>query len=178
LLTRDLYYFADPTDTGSTYNAQSWGALLAIRDQGGLSATQTAPYVELLTMRAIDSDSSINFGSLAVNADTGSYNATTTFTNVGNDAIDVLVEGTNLTDGLSSSIPVSQEIYATSTFSYSSCVYCTPLSASSTRYELDLTKPTTTVSSVTDQVFWGIAIPYGASAAPHYGTNIFYATGD
>ncbi len=64
------------------------------------------------------------------------------------------------------------------TFSYSACVYCTQLSTSSVNYKLDLTKPATTTPGVIDQMFWGIEIPYGISAAPHYGTNIFYAIGD
>jgi hypothetical protein len=174
----DFYYFADPTDTGSTFDAQSWGAELAVRDQGGLSATQTAPYVDLLTLRALNADNAINYGSLEVNSNTGSYNASTTFYNIGNDTIDILVEGTNLSDGGASIIPVNEQIFATSTFTYSACTYCTQLTASSTSYELDLGKPTTTTPGISDVVYWGIEIPYGVSAAAHTGTNVFYATGE
>jgi hypothetical protein len=176
--TADFFYHADPTDAGAIFDAQSWGAELSVRDQGGLTATQTAPYIDLLTLRAFGVDSLINYGSVEVSADTGSYNASTTFQNLGNDAIDVAIEGTNLTDGVSSNIPVNEQIFATSTFTYSACVYCTQLSASSTSYELDLAKPASTTPAVTDNVFWGIAIPFGISAAPHQGTNIFYAIGD
>jgi hypothetical protein len=131
-----------------------------------------------VTLRALAADNLINYGTLEVAQNTGSYNATTTFSNIGNDAIDVLIEGTNLTDGLSSSIPVNEQIFATSTFNYSACTYCTQLTASSSSYELDLTKPTTTTPGVTDQIFWGIEIPFGVSANAHTGSNIFYATGD
>jgi len=173
--TSDFYFHTDPTDTGSTFDAETWRAMLTIEDQGGNVATATAPSIDLITLRALDVDSLINYGSLEVNANTGAYNASTTFQNLGNDSIDVAIEGTNLTDGLSSNIPVNEQIFATSTFTYSACVYCTALSASSTNYELDLTKPASTTPPVIDNVFWGIEIPFGISAAPHSGTNIFYA---
>ncbi len=174
----DFYYFADPTDTGSAFDAQSWGALLTVEDQSNLVATQTAPFVDLLTLRAFDTDSLISYGTLEVLEDTGAYNATTTFVNLGNDAIDIAIEGSDLSDGLSSTIPVTEQQYATSTFTYSACTYCSQLTASSTVYELDLLKPTTTSPQVSDQVFWGIAIPFGVSGNTHTGANIFYATGD
>lgn len=174
----DFYFFAEATDVDSTYDAESWGALLSVQDQSGLVATQTAPFVELLTLRALSATDPINYGSLEVNADTGSTNASTTFTNLGNDAIDILIEGTDLTDGVSSIIPVTTQKFATSTFTYSSCVFCSSLTASSSLYELDLTKPTSTSTPVTDELYWGISIPYGVSANAHSGANIFYATGD
>lgn len=173
----DIYYHADPTDIG-TYAGESWGAELEVADQGGAVATQTAPYIELITLRAISMDSSIDYGALAVNSDTGSYNATTTLENIGNDSLDISIEGTDLTDGGSSAIPVAQQRFATSTFSYSSCVYCSSLSTTSINYKIDLAKPTSTAPSVTDDLFWGIAIPFGVAGTPHSGTNIFYAIGD
>ena len=173
----DIYYHADPTDIG-TYAGETWRAMLSISDFGGAIATATAPSVDLITVRALSVDSSINYGTLEVNADTGSYNATTTLQNIGNDSIDVAIEGTNLTDGGSSAIPVSQQRFATSTFTYSACVFCSSLSSTSANYELDLTKPASTTPAIEDQLFWGIAIPYGISGASHQGTNIFYAIGD
>jgi hypothetical protein len=173
----DMYYFANPTDI-DTYAADTWTAALEVEDQSALIASSTSSSVDLITLRALTADNLISYGALSVTENTGSYNATTTFENIGNDSIDVLIEGTNLTDGLASTIPVNEQIFATSTFTYSSCVYCTQLTASSTVYELDLVKPTTTTPGITDQVFWGIEIPYGVSANPHTGTNIFYATSD
>ena len=177
ICSADFYYHADPTDIG-TYAGETWRALLAIRDQAGFVATATAPSIDLVTLRALEADSLINYGTLEVSQNTGAYNATTTFTNIGNDSIDVLIEGTNLSDGLSSTIPVTEQIFATTTFTYSACTYCTQLTASSTSYELDLTKPATTTPGIADEVFWGIEIPFGVSANAHTGSNIFYATGD
>lgn len=172
----DVYYHADPTDAG-TYGGEFWGARLTVNDSSGLIASTTQA-VDLITLRALSVDNTIDYGSLEANADTGSYNATTTFENIGNDALDVSIEGTDLSDGGSSLIPVNEQIFATSTFNYSACVFCTQLSNIAANYELDLAKPTSPTPSVTDQLFWGIAVPYGVAAAPHQGANVFYAIGD
>jgi hypothetical protein len=153
----DMYYHADPTDIG-TYAGETWRALLAVSDQGGAIATATAPSVDLETLHALSVDDSINYGALEVNADTGSYNASTTFENIGNGAIDISIAGTDLTDGVSSVIPVTTQYYATSTFTYSACTICNSLSTSASNFELDLAKPTSTTPSVTDELFW--AFPY------------------
>lgn len=176
--TADIYYFAEPTDLGSTYAGETWRALLTVSDSAGYVATATAPSVDLMTLRALSVDSSIDYGTLAVSSNTGSYNATTTVQNIGNESIDVSLEGTDLTDGGSSDIPVSEQIFATSSFNYSSCVFCTSLSSSTLNYELDLTKPTSTAPSVIDQIYWGINIPFGIAGTPHTGTNTFTAIGD
>lgn len=173
----DIYYHADPTDIG-TYAGESWGALLEVRDFGGATATQTAPYVELITLRAISVNNSIDYGVLEVGSSTGSYNASTTIENIGNDSLDISIEGTDLTDGGTSLIPVAQQQFATSTFTYSACVFCSSLSTSPINYKVDLAKPVSTTPSVTDELFWGIAIPYGIAATAHRGTNVFYAIGD
>lgn len=174
----DLYYFADPTDIGF-YGAQDWGAYISAVDSAGGYGTSTAAInKELITLRALEVTQSIDYGSLQVQTDTGTYNATTTIENIGNDSIDVSIAGTNLTSGLSS-IPVGNEKFATTTFTYSSCPAqtCNPLATSTTALEVDLTKPVST-STVSDEVFWGISIPFGVAATPHQGQNTFYAIAD
>lgn len=173
----DIYYHADPTDIG-TFAGETWRALLAVSDLGGSVATATAPSIDLVTLRAISVDSAINYGALAVNADTGSYNATTTVQNIGNDALDIAIEGTDLTDGGTSIIPVNEQKFATSTFTYSACTYCSALSTAPANYELNLNKPASTTPAVTDELFWGIFVPFGVAGTSHQGTNIFYAIGD
>lgn len=174
----DIYFFAEPTDIG-TYSAQDWRADLLVSDFAGGDDTQSTIGVELLTLQAILSSSSIGYGSLSVNADTGSFNPTTTISNIGNASIDLTLEGTDLTDGGSSVIPVSEQKYATTTFTYSSCTECSILSATtSPAYEVDLNKPTTTTPVTSDQIFWGIEIPFGAAATAHEGVNTFMSTSD
>ncbi len=174
----DIFYHADPTDAGSTFDAQTWRALLAVSDYGGSVATATAPSIDLLTLSSLSVEDGINYGSLGIAENTGTYNATTTLQNTGNNSLDVAIEGTDLTDGVSSAIPVWEQIFATSTFDYNACVYCSSLATTSTNYQVDLTKPTTYLSPVTDEIFWGIEIPYGVSGAAHSGVNTFYAVSD
>jgi hypothetical protein len=173
----DIYYHADAT-SGGTYDGEEWLAYLEVSDVGGGYDFNSASGVELLALRALDVENSINYGSLEVSADTGSYNASTTVQNLGNTAIDVEISGTNLTDGQSSTIPAAQQIFATSTFTYSTCVYCQTLSTSTASFEVDINKPTVSSPLVSDVIYWGIEIPTGAASKPHSGNNTFTAISD
>jgi hypothetical protein len=131
------------------------------------------------TLHALDVTETIGYGALAVGASsTAATNASTTVNNLGNAAIDIDVEGTDLTDGLSSTIAVNYQKFATTTFNYSACVSCSTLSTTTTAFELDLNKPVIATPYVNDVVYWGIAVPFGVSSAAHTGTNTFYAVGD
>ena len=131
----------------------------------------------MLTLWALDlTTGEIDYGTLGVGQDTGGINATTSLQNTGNDNIDVELEGTNLTAS-GSSIPVANQVFATSSFTYSGCVICTALSGAATPYEVDLVKPTDT-APVTDVLYWGIYVPVGTGGQTHFGENTFYATGD
>jgi hypothetical protein len=172
----DIYYFADPTDIG-TYSADAWAAFVSVHDTAdGYGTSTTAIQKELITLRALDVTQTIDYGSVESQSDTGGYNATTTVDNIGNDAIDISIAGTNLTNG-SSTIPVTSQKFATTTFTYSGCTQCSLLATSTTNVEVDLAKPTSP-SAVEDEVFWGISIPFGVAATAHQGQNTFYAIGD
>lgn len=172
----DMQFFADPTDAG-TYVAEDWLAEMSVFDAAGAEDTVFTLGVDVLTLRALTASSTIPYGSLAVDDDTGSYNATTTVTNDGNDNIDVSLSGTNLTFG-ASSIGVSNQLYATSTFTYSACGVCNSLSSTPTQLEVDLIKPTSSTTPIRDEVYWGLYVPPGVAAATHEGTNTFTAVGD
>ncbi len=174
----DIFFHADPTDAG-TYVGQDWYAFMEVEDQQGGYGFETSADIDLITLRALTVLNNISYGSLEVNNDTGSFNPTTTIQNIGNDAIDIEVDGTNLTDGGTSQIPSTQQLFATTTFTYSTCVVC--LSVPTTTpvgIEVDLSKPLASTPPVTDVVYWGIAIPFGTASNPHQGTNIMYAVGD
>jgi hypothetical protein len=171
----DVYYHADPTDVGA-YSTDSWSGQITIKDSSNQYDRATSSARELLTLRALQVTQSINYGSVDVSSDTGSYNATTTIDNLGNDAIDISVAGTNLVNG-ASQIPVVNQKYATSTFTYTTCTTCAILASTTAPFEVDLNKPTTT-SPTSDVIYWGISIPFGTAALPHQGQNTFYAIGD
>ncbi len=176
----DIYYFADPTDTFSPYDGETWRATLSISDMGGSIATGSAPSIDLTTMRAISVDNSISYPPLEVYGNSGSTNPTTTITNIGNIALDLSLEGTDLTDGISSYIPVTNQKFATSSFTYGGCgLACKQLSSTTpVSLEADLGKPTSTSTPIVDELFWGIQISYPASSREHRGTNMFTAVLD
>jgi hypothetical protein len=146
-------------------------------DSTGNVATTTSPGVDLLTLWGLSvTTGGINYGLVELDQDTGGFNATSTLRNTGNDNVDVNLEGTDLTNG-SSTIPVGNQKYATSTFTYASCVICAALSGTASTLEVDLIKPTST-TPIVDDLYWGIYVPTGVAGTTHYGQNTFYATGD
>ncbi len=173
----DIFFHADATDE-EPYLGQTWEAYAEAEDSSEGYDFASAIGVELITLRAMAVDSVINYGALSGDSDTGSFNPTTTITNLGNTPINVDVEGTDLTDGESSAIPADQQKVATSTFTYNACVTCQQLSSSSAVVlGLNLSKPSVVTPPVETDVYWGIAVPFTASNAAHTGTNIFTAIG-
>ena len=175
--TANIEFFADPTDNGSTYESEDWDAELFVTDNSGNVATTTSLGVELLTLWGLSLTSGdIGYGSIELGHDTGSFNVQSTLQNTGNESIDIQLDGTDMTSG-SSSIPVGNQKYATSTFTYSSCSICTALASTTNTIEVDLEKPTST-TPVTDDLYWGLYVPTGVNGTTHYGHNTFYAVSD
>lgn len=170
----DMYFHADPTDAG-TYEGQEWFVFVEVEDDTGGYDFATSLGVDLNTLRAIDVEGEIDYGTLEVNADTGSDNASTTILNYGNVEVNIEIQGTDLTDGFNSYVPAEQQKFATSTFTYSACGVSCKLLSSTTPVEIDinLQKPVVNDPPVTDSVYWGIAIPIGVNSAPHQGVNVF-----
>ncbi|MCA9366657.1 DUF2341 domain-containing protein [Candidatus Kaiserbacteria bacterium] len=171
----DFEYYTDPTDqNGGEY----WYAFMEVGDQAGGVDFGTSFGIDVMTLRSIDVENAIGYGNIDINQDTGTYNPDVTVLNLGNEAVDIEVAGTDMTDGVTSVIPASQQRFATSTFNYSSCVYCSTLSNVGTTLEVDLPKPTSTIPYVSDEVYWGIQVPFGTASNPHSGINTFTAIPD
>jgi hypothetical protein len=168
-----MYYFADPTDVGSTFASDVWNAILDIWDTAS-AHTQSTANEELLTLKALTSSSTISYGSISVGADTGSSDATTTVNNTGNTILNLLVSGSNMTAG-SSTIPVGNQKYATSTFTYSACSLCNALATTSNPFNIGVAKPTSTTSPFSGNLYWGLSVPLGTAATTHSGVNSFLA---
>jgi hypothetical protein len=174
----EIQYFAEPTDIG-TYSGEHWEASLFVVDGTNNVATTVSPVpVDLFTLWGLAPKTGlISYGTLGVGEDTGSTTASTTFQNTGNAGIDITVAGSDMT-APGSSIPAANQKYATSTFAYASCVICSALSGFASPIEVDLPKPTSTSTPVTDDLYWGIYVPTGTGGQTHYGQITFYATGD
>jgi hypothetical protein len=173
----NVQFHADPTDA-STFEGEEWLAFAEIEDFAGEYDFGTSPGVELLTLRALNVDSIINYGALSPDSDTGAFNPTTTVTNIGNVPINIDIEGTDLSDGVSSLIDADLQKVATSTFTYSACVSCVQLSNSApVTMGINLSKPSAPSPAVTTNIYWGIFVPFSATSRVHTGTNIFTAIG-
>jgi len=169
----DIFFHADSTDV-APFEGQEWLAYLEVNDQSGGYDFESALGIELLSLRALSVDSAINYGSLAVNSNTGSINATTTVANLGNLSFNIELTGSNLTDGAASIIPANQQKFATSTFNYTACVTCSVVSTSTpVNLAIGLAKPTVAAPLLTSPVYWGVAVPVGINSAPHSGINLF-----
>ena len=169
----DIFFHADPTDSGA-YSGQEWLAFVELEDTANGYDFDDSIGVILNSLRAIDVDSAITYGSVEANFDTGGTNASTSIENLGNTEINIEVEGTDMTDGSGSIIPSTEQKFATSTFTYSGCTSCYALS-STTPFELDieLVKPTTNSPILSDDVYWGVRVPFGTNSTPHSGMNVF-----
>jgi hypothetical protein len=171
----DFQFHTDSTDSDG---GEEWFAFVEVADTAGGNDFDTSIGVEVLTLRALEVLNSIGYGTVDTNEDTGSFNPNVTLNNLGNEPIDVQISGTDMTDGVTSIIPASQQIFATSTFDYSACASCSSLSVVGATIEVDLDKPTTDSPPVSDDIYWGIAVPFGTASNPHSGINTFTAVAD
>lgn len=114
--TVDIYYFAQPTDTSSSFSGENWIAKVEARDSSSNQTSSTASGVELNTLVAIEiGTSSINYGQVNSNSNTGQKNQIAPIKNAGNATSSALVRGTALNFNANSIVTSSQH-FATSTF--------------------------------------------------------------
>jgi hypothetical protein len=172
--TAPLQYFADPTDSGSIFAADTWQAVLSAWDTTNFYDT-SSDAKELYTLKALSIPSSLDYGSITVGTDSGGANATTTVQNTGNVLLDLDLGGDPMVAG-ASSISYDKQKYATTTFTYSGCAICNILTASTspTYFPVGITKPTSTNPFARD-IYWGISIPLGTAATGHTGKDYFSA---
>jgi hypothetical protein len=172
----DLQYLAEPTDA-DPFDTDYWVADVHLQDSTGLFENASST-VDLYTLRGISIETAgIDFGALEV-GQTSTTTAQTTFANTGNSPIDVELYGDDLT-GNTDSIPVNSQKVATTTFAYASCAICQSLTGTietAVSFDVDLPKPTSTSTPVTDDLFWGIEIPTGTAVESYSGTNYIEAT--
>ena len=160
-----LQYYADPTDSGS-HSATDWSATFEASDGTASSTTDTAN-AELNALLSLDVTSSIDFGTLSANSDSGATNETTTVTNTGNVAMDPELSGTNLTSG-GDTILVGNQEYSATAFTYGAG---TDLTGSAVGLDLSLAQPTSGTAPVQDDIEWGIGVDNGQPTGTYTGTN-------
>ena len=173
--TFSVQYFAQATDASSSFNGQTWMATVLFKTVDNTKGTgDSSPGQTLNTTLALNvTTSTINYGILQANSNSGSTDQVVTSTNAGNAstslqlyALQTLISGANV-------IPTTSQAFSTSTFTYAGT--STALTGSAVTVNgLLLTTPTTT-TNVAQPTFWGIAIPNNQATGTYTGTNVFQA---
>lgn len=187
--TFPLWFIADPTNgttTDTAFSAQTWTAGVSGIDNNnatGSMATATTP-VELQSLVAIGLLTNlIAYTQLEPGTNMPTLSASTTLRVLGNTGLNQLLGGDSMCGtyspstpcpvSASSTIPQSEQRYATSAVAYGSGTTLQPTSTPGTLLN-QIPKPTSTSTPSTGQTFWGIAVPGAITLAGSYtGQNTF-----
>ena len=163
-----IWFHADSTDASSSWSGQGWvcqiRAHTAGGDGSGTSATQTLNSLAAQNVVPL----TITYGNLAPNTNASGPMSTTTVSSTGNIAINVLLKGSTMYNGINSLAPNYQH-YSTSTLTNS-----TTLNADGVTNKLLLLgqgKPTTHPTNQTTAIGWSIDIPNAQTPGTYLGIN-------
>lgn len=189
--TFPLWYIADPTDgvqgSSTQYGNENWLAQVqAIDDDVAAgSLVQSALGVNVTSLLAFALNTlSIPYGSLEPGQQTDPITATSTISATGNVGLDKDVQGESMcttysgatpcAPSASSTIPESEQVFATSTVAYAAG---TPLSSTTAQeIEINVPKSTATSTQATSTAYWGIRVPGTITFSGDYtGENTFTA---
>lgn len=178
--TASVQFYADPTDTGSTYDATTWTATATPRDAAGTDGTPNSDTIEVnsLTALSLGETPTIAYDALALNANTGTTDESTTVTNTGNRTIDTQVGGYGSVSEDTYSmvctigtIPVANEKYS---------LVAETAYASKTALVTNAT-PNTVVTDIaqgaasSDIIYWGMGLPATGVGGSCTGKVVFTA---
>ena len=167
----NVWYYADPTDSGTPWAGQTWlGAMNAVDFAGGSSTATSSAGVSLLSLLALTVTPSINYGSLAPGSTTATLTQPVVVTSTGNVSLNLTLFGVNMTSG-GNTIAVGKQKYATSSVSYASGTALVV----SPGVLLTLNEAKTTASSTpaTSTMYWGISVANPQPAGTYTGANTF-----
>lgn len=161
--TASVQFYADPTDAGSTYSATDWSATVIPADNAGANTSGNATAnAEMGSLTALSVTTSISYGALALNADTGSTDQTTVVTDTGNRNIDTQVGGYGASsgDGYSmtctvGTIPVAKEKYSLVASTAYASKTALVTNTSPATVSTDIIKG----ASATGNIYWGMGLP-------------------
>lgn len=185
--TFPLWYIADPTVVNTEYPSEYWLAQVeAIDDDASTgSTTEATTPVEVETLLAFALNTlSIPYGSLEPGQETPLLVATTTIAATGNVGLDKDVTGESMcttytgatpcTPSATSTIPESEQVFATSTVTYAEGDALS--STTPQEIEINVQKSTATSTQATANAYWGIRVPGTITYAGAYtGENTFTA---
>lgn len=169
--TAYVKYYADPTDTNTTYSGQSWVDSFKASDEALTDSQTIGSGVVMNSLLAMDIGSSLAFGNLSAGQTQTPLTSITNIIATGNVGLDETLEGTHMYS-VGNTISVENQRYSLSSGSaYSAGV---SLSLSPVEAELNCKKTTSDVGE-TKPTYWGISIPIGTVAGTYGGTNTVIA---
>jgi hypothetical protein len=163
-----VWYYADPAE---------WTAQVTPTD--GVTGTVSTDTISIDTLKALSVTGTIVYGELALNADTGTTDKTTTVTNTGNASIGVAVDGYGAENGdgksmmcTHGSILLEKEKYSkTASIAYADKTVLTDTAATIT----DFTISQRTTTATTGDIYWGFGLPINGVGGSCSGTVVFTA---
>lgn len=175
--TAAVQFYADPTDSGATYEANEWTATATPRDNAGTDGTTSTDTIEMNSLTALNVTSTIAYGALALGANTGTTDQTTVTTNTGNRQIDEQVDGYGSIDGDGYSmvctignVTIGNERYDTSASTdWASKTQLTDTAATITSFNL------AAGAASTKNTYWGFGLPATGVGGSCSGKVIFTA---
>ncbi|MDO8515645.1 MAG: hypothetical protein Q7S28_00145 [bacterium] len=186
--TFPLWFLADPTDganaTDSVYFAEKWFTSVYATDNNGATSTLTESSAgnELdVFLAAILDTVSINYGPLSPGTGNPTLATSTRMSALGNVGLDQTLYGADMCTtypscpvSATSTIPVAQEEYASSTVAYGSGTDL--LVNPGALFGIHIKKSTSTTLNSAGDTFWGIFIPGTIQLSGAYtGQNTFIA---
>lgn len=180
--TVNIYYYADPTDTGTEYPSDTWlDTIKAIDDDAASHNLEVSTGVVMNSLLAFEIGytvtSSINYGNLGVGEKNDPLDKVTTTTPTGNIGLDQEHSGSSMCTNYptcSGGTPITvgyQHFALVASTAYASG---TPLTGSATEYELNVPKVRGGTVTTKD-VWWGIEIPAGTAIGTYSGANTISA---
>ncbi len=181
-----LWFLADPTVSGTPYDAQHWVAGVAGVDDDNATGTMSTStsVIELQSFVAIDLlTSNIAYSDLEPGQNMANLTSSSTLRVLGNTGLNQLLSGDSMCGtytpsvtcpvSATSTIPQSEQKYATSAVPYASGVALQPTTSPAT-LTIQIPKPTSTTTPTSGTTYWGIAVPGTISLAGSYtGQNSF-----
>ena len=175
--TDDIQYFADATDAGSPNAATTWTISITAQDTAAATGNNTDTF-EMGSLIALGVTASVNYGTVALGAD--SAEQTITFTNSGNRAIDADQTASgdmSCTGPGSSDIAVGAAHIATLTgFTYGTADQA--LTTTATTVDMSIAQRTSEVTPSTDDWFAILRVPATGVGGTCTNTITFTAKAD
>jgi len=163
--------YAEPTDSGSIYSAETWNANVIVEDLSALTGTNSTTN-ELLSLLSVSTTNSIDYGNMPVNQ-TSTSSATLIITNRGNVNIDVTIASDGMTCTVGS-LPAYLQKWDLADVDYTSMQKT--LGATGQLAGLNLLKQTSSQTASTGTLYWRIKIPYGVAGGVCSGATYISAS--